>query len=197
MMFTSFSQKVEEVVEKYNQAIDPDGKLDYFTHLQVDLHRSLFNSRRADFQTDTLSYFFSVFGENSFKNWSDDKKVDVTKMVDITEWERKNVLKIHINYLICDNDESFELVETTDSTYLVNKFSPDREIHYEIDRENYDLIRKTIRFNSNEMTSHLFDYIRVNNIKVATRLSFGSEIGTAEQFMFNYSFRKVLDGVVD
>ncbi|WP_370089029.1 hypothetical protein [Ekhidna sp.] len=189
----AFGQKVDEIVENYNQSIDPYGKLDSFTHLQVDIYLSIFNSMQAFSRSDTVSQYYSIFGENSYKNWSDGIKVDVTQMVDISEWERKNVLKIHINFLICDNDESLELVESTDTTYVIEKLSPDKKVHYEINRESYDLIRKTIISNSKEMTSLLFDYQRVDGIKVATRLTFESEMGTAEQQMFNYKFYRGQD----
>ena len=47
------------------------------------------------------------------------------------------------------------------------------------------------------MTSYLFDYIFINNIKVPTKLYFESEMGNAEQRIFNYKFYRSVDIKLD
>ena len=94
--FFSSAQVVGEIVEKYNYEIDPNNRLDSITHLKVDIFQSISSPKQDIFLVDTTTNFYSVFGENSYANWSDGKKVDMNYMSNVSSWETKNIIKNHI-----------------------------------------------------------------------------------------------------
>lgn len=188
--FTS-GQTLDSIIEKYNDRIDPFGKMDSITHLHVDMYKRIESPVNQVLIEDTTSSSYSIFGQNSFSNSKDGGKVDMNKLSNPTSWEIKNIIRNHLNMLIKKDDESFELVEANDSLLVVKKSNSFRTVLYEIEQESYDLKKKTIRNHGKpEIIMRFFEYRIVDGIKVVTKLSFENDVATAEMSKFNYKFIK-------
>lgn len=188
-LFTSKAQSVNEVVAKYNNSIDPNGKLDSVVQIQVDMNQKSFSLNNRLLSDETLTITYSIYGDNYSVNWSSGRRMDLNPY-DISDWEIKNIIKTHFNILMCNDQEAFELTEANDSVFVIKKFSNDKEIYHEIDRINYNLRKRTIRYKGNETIITFSEFKMIEGIKVPTAMSVISELGTAEANTFNYRFIK-------
>ncbi|MDN4166269.1 hypothetical protein QWY31_12210 [Cytophagales bacterium LB-30] len=190
LAFYCRAQSLNEIIESYNNSIDPNGKLDSIAEIQFDITHKAFNLENGLFLDETLTNTYSIYGDNYSINWKDGIKRDMN-IFTISEWQRENIIKNHFNLLIREDDEVFELIESNDSIYIVKMFSDDREVYHEIDRLTYNLKKRITRSKGKEMTLAFSEYKIIEGVNTPTVMKFYSELGNAEITNSNYRFTKI------
>ncbi|MEQ8573369.1 MAG: hypothetical protein RIB63_04870 [Fulvivirga sp.] len=180
--FNIRAQSVNEVVEKYNHSIDPNGKLDSIIQIQVDMNQKSFSLSSNLIADENFTLTYSINGESYSVNWISEKRIDLNPF-DLSSLETKHIIKTHFNILTHNDQENFDFIEANDSIFVVKKFSDDKEVFYEIARPNYDLIKRITRYNGNETTLTFSEFEMIDGLKVPTSMSLSSEIGFAETNM--------------
>lgn len=190
LSFYCKSQSLNDIIERYNNSIDPNGKLDSIAEIQLDITHKAFNLANGVFLDETLTNTYSIYGDNYSINWKDGIKREMN-IFTISEWQQKNIIKNHFNLLILQDDEAFELIESNDSIYIVRMFSDDREVYHEINRLTYNLKKRITRSKGKEMTMTFAEYQIIEGLKTPTIMQFFSELGNAEINNSNYRFTKI------